>query len=137
MKVNHYNDSIKDLMVIKLPVTGHEIKLKLQTPRDLDKITNEAQKMKDEFPEMEGDPTQLLTLQSLIAEVDGEPVDPIFIKETLKKLPMKDANAIAIVASKLNDAIGINTTLKIKCKHCGEEFETPFRYTNEFFGPTS
>lgn len=136
MKINKYDDSIKELMTVKLPVTGNEVKLRFQTPRDLDRINREAKKMRDDFPDMTGDPTILLTLQSLIDSVDGEPIDPIMIKETLKKLPMKDTNIISQVATKLNSSIGVDTNLHLKCTKCGGEVDTPFRYTNEFFGPT-
>lgn len=136
MKINKYDDSIKELMTVKLPVTGNEVKLRFQTPRDLDRINREAKKMKEDFPDMTGDPTILLTLQSLIDSVDGEPIDPIMIKETLKKLPMKDTNIISQVATKLNSSIGIDTNLHLKCAKCGGEVDTPFRYTSEFFGPT-
>ena len=136
MKINKYDDSIKELMTVKLPVTGNEVKLRFQTPRDLDRINREAKKMKEDFPDMTGDPTILLTLQSLIDSVDGEPIDPIMIKETLKKLPMKDTNIISQVATKLNSSIGIDTNLHLKCTKCGGEVDTPFRYTSEFFGPT-
>lgn len=136
MKINKYDDSIKELMTVKLPVTGNEVKLRFQTPRDLDRINREAKKMREDFPDMTGDPTILLTLQSLIDSVDGEPIDPIMIKETLKKLPMKDTNIISQVATKLNSSIGIDTNLHLKCTKCGGEVDTPFRYTSEFFGPT-
>ena len=136
MKINKYDDSIKELMTVKLPVTGNEVKLRFQTPRDLDRINREAKKMREDFPDMTGDPTILLTLQSLIDSVDGEPIDPIMIKETLKKLPMKDTNIISQVATKLNSSIGVDTNLHLKCTKCGGEVDTPFRYTNEFFGPT-
>lgn len=136
MKINKYDDSIKELMTVKLPVTGNEVKLRFQTPRDLDRINREAKKMREDFPDMTGDPTILLTLQSLIDSVDGEPIDPIMIKETLKKLPMKDTNIISQVATKLNSSIGVDTNLHLKCTKCGGEVDTPFRYTSEFFGPT-
>ena len=136
MKVNVYNDGIKEMMKVKLPSTGHELTLRLQTPRDLDRIAREARKMKEDFPEMVGDPTILLTLQSIIETVDGEAVDQILIKETLKKLPMRDTNIISQLAAKLNSAIGVDTNLHIQCENCGAEVDTPFRYTNEFFGPT-
>lgn len=137
MKVNTYKDKLQENMIVTLPVTNHVVKLRFQTPRDLDRIQNEAAEMKEEFPEMVGDPTILLTLQSLISEVDGEMVNPIFIKETLKKLPMKVVNTISIAATKLNNSIGIDTNLKLKCSNCGRDVETPFRYTSEFFGPTN
>lgn len=136
MEVEEYNDKIKEMMSVKLPVTGYEVKLRFQTPRDLDRINREARKMKEDFPDMVGDPTILLTLQSLIDSVDGESIDPIMIRETLKKLPMKDTNVISQAATKLNSFIGIKTDLHLKCSKCGGEVDTPFRYTNEFFGPT-
>ena len=136
MKINRYKESIKDFMKVKLPASGNELTIRYQTPRDLDRISNEAREMKEEFPDMVGDPTQLLTLQSMISESDGQPIDRTLIKETLKKLPMKDANAIAKAATKLNTSIGIDTNLKVHCNSCGADIDTPFRYTNEFFGPT-
>lgn len=136
MKVNEYNDSLLEMMSVDLPSTGHTIGLRFQTPRDIDRISREAKKMKEDFPEMVGDPTILLTLQSLIETVDGEPVDPIMIRETLKKLPMKDSNILSRVATKLNSSIGIETNLHIRCSSCGVEIDTPFRYTSEFFGPS-
>lgn len=136
MHINEYDDSIKDLFTIKLPVTGHEVKLRFQTPRDLDRINREAAKMREDFPDMVGDPTILLTLQSLIESIDGEAIDPILIKETLKKLPMMDTNLISKTATKLNSLIGIDSDLDITCSKCGVNVKTPFRYTNEFFGPT-
>lgn len=136
MKVNEYTKDLKDMMTVKLPVTGYEIKLKFQTPRDLDKINREAKKMREDFPDMVGDPTILLTLQSLIESIDGEDIDPIMIKETLKKLPMKDTNVISQAATKLNLMIGVETNLHIRCNKCGGDIDTPFRYTSEFFGPT-
>lgn len=136
MKVDTYNDNIKELMNVMLPVSKNEVTLRFQTPRDLDRISRDARQMKEDFPEMEGDPTILLTLQSLIESVDGAPIDPIMIKETLKKLPMRDTNAISKTATKLNSSIGIDTNLHIRCSGCGAEVDTPFRYTSEFFGPT-
>ena len=136
LKINEYDDSIKDLYAVKLPVSGNEVKLRFQTPRDLDRINKEAVKMKEDFPDMVGDPTILLTLQSLIDSIDGEPVDPIMIKETLKKLPMRDTNTISKTATKLNSSIGVDTEIDITCSKCGVNVKTPFRYTNEFFGPT-
>lgn len=136
MPVNRYDESLEDMSTVVLPVSKNEIKLRFQTPRDLDRIANEAKKMREEFPDMVGDPTILLTLQSLIDLIDGSAVNPIMIKETLKKLPMKDTNTISKIATKLNSSIGIDTDLKITCSNCGGEVNTPFRYTSEFFGPS-
>ncbi len=136
MKINKYNDKVKDMINVHLPVTNHDVEIRFQTPRDLDRIQNDAQKMKEEFPDMKGDPTFLLTLQSIIKSIDGNPVDPIMIKESLKKLQMKDVNILSRAATKLNESVGVSNTIIIKCGRCGEESKVPFRFTEEFFGPT-
>ena len=133
--VNKYDKNFKNLTTVKLPKTDHTVTLRLQTPRDLDDISNKAEEMKEQFPEMKGDPIYLLTLQSFIKEVDGKPVDPIMIKETLKKLPMMDTNILSQSATKLNNSIGLESTIKTTCSKCNNNVIIPFRFTGEFFRP--
>lgn len=136
IKVNVYDESIKELMSVKLPKTGYTAFLRLQTPRDLDNISFEVEDMRKKNPEMNWDPTQLLTLKSLIESIDGTPVDPALINETLKRLPMMDANILSQAAAKLQEKVGLENTIHIECSKCDYSVDAPFFYTNEFFGPT-
>ena len=42
-------------------------------------------------------------------------------------------------ASKLNEKVGIDTKINNVCTNpkCGAKYQTTFRLTNEFFGPTT
>ena len=133
IKVNEYNKKIDELMTVKLPKTGYTVKLRLQTPRDLDKI---SQEMRKQNPDLNWDPTQLLTLKSLIESIDGGAVDPALINETIKKLPMMDANILSQAATKLQEMVGLENVMHIQCSKCDYNVDAPFLYTNEFFGPT-
>lgn len=135
LKVNEYTSDIKDQFVITLPKGGNKIKLRLQTPRDLDRISIKAAEMKKQFPEMDSDPTLLLTLESLIESIDDHPVDPVFIGEQLKNLPMMDMNYLVKKATKLNEKVGIDTVVEMTCDKCSYSAKSTFLYTDEFFRP--
>ena len=135
LEVKTYNKKINDHMFVDLPVTKHRVGLRLQTPRDLDDIQINAKEMKEKFPDMKGE-VYLLTLQSFIDTIDGKPVDPIMIQENIKKLPMGDTNILSQAATKLNESIGIDNSVKVKCTNCNSDITIPFRYTDEFFRPT-
>lgn len=136
VKVNEYKKEIENLMTVKLPKTGYTVKLRLQTPRDLDKISQDREEMKKQNPDLQWDPTQLLTLKSLIESIDGGAVDPALITETLKRLPMMDANILSQAAAKLQEKVGLDNIMHIQCSKCDYNVDAPFLYTNEFFGPT-
>lgn len=136
MKVNEYNEDIKNLMSIELPRTGYTVKLRFQTPRDLDKINLEAEEMKKQNQNIDWDPVQLLTLKSLIETIDGTMIDKALINETLKRLPMMDANILSKAATKLQESVGLENTMHIECSKCDYSIDSPFLYTSEFFGPT-
>ena len=134
-KVFEYDDSVKELMEITLPKTGHLVKLRFQTPKDLDDISLKAIEMKKEFPDMKTDPTVTLTLESMIESIDGHPVDKALINEQLKGLPMADANLISKTAIKLNRKVGVDSLLTAHCSNCNNDVNITFPYTNEFYGP--
>ena len=135
LKIKEYNPKEKLIRDINLPDSGKEVKLKFHTPRDIDYITNKSSEMKKEFPEMETDPTYLLTLASMIEMVNGQLVNPVLLQEELKKLSMKDANLILQTANKLNEKVGIDTNITLHCNKCNNDVKTTFRITDEFFRP--
>ena len=136
LKVNEYDESLENFFSVELPKTGYSVRLRMQTPRDLDKINLEVEDMKKKNPELEWDPTQLLTLRSLIDSINGGAIDAALINETLKKLPMMDANILSKAAGELQGKVGLENTIHVECNKCGYSIDTPFLYTSEFFGPT-
>lgn len=133
--VNEYDDTYLDLLNITLPVTNKQILLKYQTPRDLDNITYKNKEMQRKH-KSNLDFSLLYTLVSLIDKVDGQVVEPLALEEFVKKLPMKDVNFLLKSARKMNEKVGIDTSIIAKCSKCGYEAVTSFRQSSEFFGPT-
>lgn len=126
----------KDNFVITLPKSGNLVELKMQTPRDLDWITNRAKEMKKNFPDMVGDPTLVLNLQTMIKTIDGKPLNPVLAYDNLKTLPSADMNAIIQKADIVNGKVGIDINFTAQCPECKNDIKSTFRFTNEFFRPT-
>lgn len=122
-----------------LPVTKHEIKLKMMTPRLQDLINRKVKEYKAELEEKGGnvslDYTPLITLQYVIESVDGKKMDYISIQEFIKQLPSSDYNYIMKKQAKANGMIGLNKEFMVNCSKCQKPFKTLFRFTPEFFEP--
>ena len=128
----------KEMFNIVLPKCGKKIKLRFQTPRDLDEINKEEKQHIEQFPDDTLNNTYLLNIIHSIDTVDGKKVNPTSLGIFLKKLPQSDTNLIVRQAAKINDKVGIDTKLENVCSNprCGAKYKTFFRITNEFFGPS-
>lgn len=135
LEVFEYDESIKELLKVELPSSNHIIDLRLQTPRDLDRIENKKKEMKKQFPDMKYDPTLLLNLESLIGAIDGQPINVATIQTFIENLPMRDTNILIQKAQKLNEKVGVDTIVTAHCPNCDHDVFAPFRFTNEFFRP--
>lgn len=131
-------EEYNSLKQLTLPVSGKQITLKYQTPRDIDQIAQEEREFKLRSPESAVNIGYLLSLRHAVDTVDGQKVPAPKLDQFLRKLPMRDTNLILQAATKLNEKVGIDTRIKNKCSNprCGVEYYTTFRITNEFFGPT-
>lgn len=136
MPVKEFDDSISKFKVITLPTSGLEVVLRFQTPRDLDNIARKTREDKIKFPDAD-DQELSYVIESYIDTIDGEGLDPILGRNTLKTLGMKDINAILNAANKLNSYIGVDSNIMLHCENCGREVYVPFRYTEEFFRPSN
>ena len=140
MTVKEFNkeDFFKNLY-FTLPVSKHEIKLKMQTPRLQDYIDRKVKEYKAELNEKGNkadlDYTPLITLQYLIDSIDGKNMDYISLQEFIKQLPSADYNYIMKKLSKINSMIGLNKEFTVICPKCKKPFKTLFRFTPEFFEP--
>ena len=135
IQVLEYNDDIKKYFEFDLPKTKKHIKLRMQTPRILDEIQERAKEIKRKSPNMAGDPAFLLSIEKMIAEVDGQKPNPLHLTDFVQKLPMMDVNYIVQHCQKINESIGLDTLLDNTCDVCGLDYENRFRTNSEFFGP--
>lgn len=134
MTVLEYDETLKEAMFITLPKTEKQVKLRLQTPRDLDNIEKKKREYKEKHPNST-DQTILFTLESLIDTIDGEPFDPILGREALKQLPLADMNYLAQKATQFNEKVGVDNIILAHCDKCGNDVNAPFRINSEFFRP--
>ena len=131
-----YTEELEKYLEFDLPRTKAHIKLRMQTPRMLDDISLKSKQFNKKAKAFEGDSAFLFLLKSFIAEVDGEKPEEVFMEQWLRELPAADANYIKRKAQKLNDAIGIDNKLQIKCEVCGLTYDSPFRVGQDFYDPT-
>ena len=82
------------------------------------------------------DLTLQVMLSRLIRTIDGKVYDIIQKEDFARKLPMMDTNFIMKHIQLIDERVGLNTTLHCTCDFCGFDFDSPFRETGEFFGPT-
>ena len=133
--VNTYTESIEKHLEFDLPKTKKHIKLRMQTPRIIDDVSENVKDFKKRTPSFTGDAAFLFTLKALIKEVDGQKPDPITFEPWLRSLPMADVNYLLKKAGKIVDSIGLDLDLEITCPICGLAYKSPFRATSEFYGP--
>ena len=136
LPINEYSEEFNKYLEFDLPKTGKHIKLKLQTPRMLDDIETRAKELRKKSPKNSGEPAFLLTIQSMIDEVDGQKLNFLQLEDSVSALPMLDAHYIIKYSEKLNSLIGIDTQVRDTCDVCGLDYDATFRITQEFFGPS-
>ena len=104
---------------------------------ETDLIDKEIEEFKHRNPNTDVNIDFLIDLRHGIKLVDGQHYDALKLDAFLKKLPMKDTNAILNALDKINLEVGVNNTLVEKCKNsrCGLDYTTSFRFTSEFFRP--
>ena len=137
IEVTEYNhEEFAKYFEFELPVTKKRIKLRLQTPRMIDDVTERNNELRRKSKGKSVDSAFLFSLESLIETVDGQVLDPIKREDFVRSLPMMDTNYIMKHGEKLVESFGVDNTLHFTCPLCGLDYTSSFRITKEFFGPT-
>ena len=119
-----------------LPVCKKEIKLRVPTARLQDSIQDKVEEFNRQSPESKVDMSPLFTLETMIESVDGAKMSYIELQELIKHMSAADYNYIIQKMEKVNNAIGIDKRIDLKCSKCGGSLSTFFRFSTEFFRPT-
>lgn len=143
LKLNELKDfDKKEQLTLTLPVSKKVIELNITTPRMLDNIQKEVNRVAKQYKKenktmSEIDWHLLYQLVYSIKTVDGVKLN-ISDKETFcNKLVARDYNAIINKLDKLDEKVGLGATLEVHCNNCGFDITTSFRITSEFFRPTT
>jgi len=126
-----------ELKQLTLPKSGHIVTLKCQTPRMLDEQAIKVKEFKARFKDAEIDFEPMAKMLATIDLVDGEKLNSSKLETFINSLPAMDMLKILNTVDKLNTCFGLDTSVTLTCKECGEEFKTFFRFGPEFFRPTN
>jgi hypothetical protein len=117
----------------KLPVSGDEIELKLLITRDFDKILTRAQKIRQDFPEYEGDPIYPVTLSSQIVSVNGKVLKSRDLEEYVLDMHAKDDLYINKKVSEVK--VGPKMPIEVECPKCKNTLGVNILVSEDFFRP--
>ena len=132
----------EDYLKITLPASKKVVELNYNTPRILDNIEKEVDRVAKQYKKQnkvmnEIDWHLLYQLVYAIKTIDGQKLS-ITQKETFcNNLVGRDYNAIINALDKLDQKVGLGLMFEVKCSQCGLNMSVPFRLTNEFFRPSS
>lgn len=140
-------DELKDFdkdkyLKLELPVSKKTIELNYNTPRILDSIEKEVDRVAKQYNKQNKEISSvdwhlLYQLVYAIKTVDGQKLS-VTQKETFcNNLVGRDFNAIINKLNELDEKVGLGLMFTIKCNNCGLDMSVPFRLTSEFFRPTS
>ena len=136
--VHEWDDSILENLTVTLPKSGHKIKLNYTTPRMLDEIQAEKNRRLKKATGVgpEADLGLSLTLQALIDTVDGEKLTPTKLETFVDTMLAYDLKYLLAKSDAINEGVGLDTDLIVKCERCGYDIVTSFRLEPEFFNPS-
>lgn len=129
-----YTPEFDKLCVLKLPLSGDEVTLRYQTPRMIDDVELRKKELQNKPSAI--DQSLLFNLSAIVSRVNNEHLDSIQLENYLRKLHMRDTNAILKRADKIVNSIGTQSEFTFKCGVCGNEYRSPFLITPEFYGPS-
>lgn len=134
--VREFDENFDKIKNITLPKSGNKVSLRMQTPRMLDEISSKSAEIRKKNPAYKGDPAFLLSLQYAIDTVDGEKLNVVNSEDYVKGLSAMDANYIRQCSDRLNNSIGVDTSIEITCDVCGVSNDASFRFDKEFWMPS-
>lgn len=138
------DDFNHDELTVELPRTKKTVKMRVQTPRMLDRVEELCENFKKRLATASGlegwekfqDPHIKYQLMTMIESVDGERIPEARLEGFVDNLPMSDANILLQRMDEVNSKVGYGAFTKVKCPDCDFEMVTPFRITSEFFRPS-
>ena len=116
--------------------SGNFIKIKAQTPRIIDNISIRSKDLKKQASGNIGDPALLFNVIEVIDTIDGEKPNPLNIEKWVRELPMRDTNYILNHSKAIDERVGLNSKIETECDLCELTYDSNFRITSEFFGPS-
>lgn len=132
-------DKNKELF-IELPYSKKTIELNITTPRLLDQISLDVDRVEKQMRKagetcIKDDWNFYFQLVRSIKSVDGIVLNQTEKETFVDKLVGRDYNAIINKLAEIDNKVGLSSTMIITCGNCGFDIDTTFRASGEFFRP--
>lgn len=134
LDVNVLPDDFVEPMIISLPRTGHKVALRVLRNEDSEFIDRFSKKFAKQFNQDVREVEYVSRLAKFIHEINGRKIDFETARDFVENLPSRDTAAIRNAFNKIQ--VGVDTSVTVECKSCGEEFTFGMPLTSEFFRPT-
>lgn len=131
----NYSDELEKYKVVELPISKHQIKLRMITPRIQDMSLARSRELKKKMKNNIADYSEMELLAYAIVEIDGKNTNSADAENFVMNLPMRDTNYLSQVILKATSLIGIDSNLTFICDLCGLDYTSPIKATAEFFRP--
>lgn len=136
LKVKPFDaEEYKKNLILTLPVSKMEVKLRIPTARLEDTIQDKINDFNKEQPTYKGNIAPLITMETMIETVNGAKMSYIELQQMIRKMAVADYNYLDQKLQKLNICFGLDKKIDLKCTKCGGSFSTFFRISSEFFRP--
>ncbi len=134
IKVNYLEDNFENPRNIgKLPICGDEVTLKLLTTKDITRVFNRAQEIREQFDDYKGEPIYPLMIASQIATVNGKKKQSRELEDYVMDLHAVDNLYIDKKISEVK--VGPVTPVEVECPTCGGTLEVTVNIAEDFFRP--
>lgn len=123
----------KTVQLVALPVSKKEVALKFLTVGETNAIHNRAKMFAKRSGGTVGEHEYIMTKSARIVTVDGSELSSTEKDTFVKELTGRDSAYLEAMANKVK--LGYDFLLNVTCPECGEEVETAWTPTSEFFRP--
>lgn len=134
LDVNYLDDDFVEPLEVKLPRTGHTLKLKVLRNEDSEFIDRFSKKFAKQFNQNIREVEYICRMAKFISEINDKKVDFDTARDYVENLPAMDTAVIRSAFNKIQ--VGVDTSVLVECKSCGEDFTFGMPLTSEFFRPT-
>lgn len=143
LKLDELTEFDKDeYLKVTLPVSKKVIELNFNTPRILDNIEKDVDRVAKQYRKQNKimssiDWHLLYQLIYAIKTIDGQKLSSTQKETFCNNLVGRDYNAIINALNRLDEKVGLGLMFEVTCDKCGLNMSVPFRLTGEFFRPTT
>lgn len=119
-----------------LPVSGDTLECKFLTIDDYETIEKEAKRILRKYPDYDGDPSIILSMQHRIEKINGESLLPAKLQQYIEKMHARDYQYFNSKYSEVSDSYGLDIYDMIEtCPRCGNDVTFDLPINEEFFRP--